>query len=202
MYARQPRSLSSSFQLPLPTCWERTPLHEAVKNNHVDVVRLLVEAGADVNVKDERLVSPLLLAGSTVNLDNVQEMANFNEIIRILLSKKAFVNSIHPDTGISQSIVTQETNKTRHAPSTCGLRGLISTSKIPMIFSSVLFIVLFHDVSYPSLIRTRFRQEPRLCITRQCWGAWKQRNYYWQMTRGRCSSAKVLEVRPSTSPLT
>ncbi|EFN80263.1 Transient receptor potential channel pyrexia [Harpegnathos saltator] len=85
--------------LPLPVCWGRTPLHQAVKNNHADVVRLLVEAGADVNAKDENLVSPLLLAGSAVNRDDSQEMAKFVEIIKTLVSGKAFVNIIHPDTG-------------------------------------------------------------------------------------------------------
>lgn len=100
------RSISSWFQLPLPTCWERTALHQAVKYNHADVVHLLVQAGADVNAKDEHLVTPLLLAGSGMDRDDAQEMAKFVKIIKIL-SNKAFVNIIHPDTGISQPIVTQ-----------------------------------------------------------------------------------------------
>lgn len=85
-------------------CWGRTPLHQAVKNNHADVVRILVEGGADVNVKDERLITPLLLAGSAVNRDDLNEMTKFVEIVRILVAAKVFVNIIHPDTGISQSI--------------------------------------------------------------------------------------------------
>lgn len=90
-------------------------MHEAVKNNHVEVVRLLVEAGADVNAKDEHFVTPLLLAGSAVNRDDPQEMARFVEIIRILVSTKAFINIIHPHTGISQPIVPQLTDETRQA---------------------------------------------------------------------------------------
>ncbi|RLU16292.1 hypothetical protein DMN91_012052 [Ooceraea biroi] len=85
--------------LPLPVCWGRTPLHQAVKNNYADVVRILVEGGADVNAKDERMITPLLLAGSAVNRDNHEEMAKFVAIVRILVTAKAFINIIHPDTG-------------------------------------------------------------------------------------------------------
>jgi len=85
-------------------CWGRTPLHQAVKNNHADVVHVLVEGGADVNVKDERLITPLLLAGSAVHRDDLNEMTKFVKIIRILLDAGVFVNIIHPDTGIGQSI--------------------------------------------------------------------------------------------------
>ncbi|XP_070171397.1 transient receptor potential channel pyrexia [Polyergus mexicanus] len=86
-------------KLPSPVCWGRTPLHQAVKNNHADVVRALVEHGADVNAKDERLITPLLLAGSAVNRDDLKEMTKFVEIVKILVAAKVFVNIIHPDTG-------------------------------------------------------------------------------------------------------
>lgn len=153
----------------------RTPLHQATKNNHVDVVRLLVEAGADVNVKDEHLVTPLLLAGSSVNCYSAVGMANFVEIVRILLNKKAFVNSIHSDTGIG--------HVDRYARKTVTARHRRVT-EIPRI----------------RLIRTHSRQEPRLCITRRWWAARKRRNCYWSTARGQCSSAKVTGARPFTSP--
>lgn len=86
-------------------CWERTPLHQAVRNNHAEVVRILVDNGADVNAKDERLITPLLLAGSAVNRDDHEEMTKFVETIRILVLAKAFLNTAHPDTGISRSII-------------------------------------------------------------------------------------------------
>ncbi|XP_032677663.1 transient receptor potential channel pyrexia-like isoform X2 [Odontomachus brunneus] len=93
------RSSLVGKMLPSPTCLERTALHQAVKYNHADVVHLLVQAGADVNANDAHFVTPLLLAGSGVDRDNAQEMAKFVKIIKILMSKKAFVNIIHPDTG-------------------------------------------------------------------------------------------------------
>ncbi|XP_012535807.1 transient receptor potential channel pyrexia isoform X1 [Monomorium pharaonis] len=96
-------SLTKSYvvgrNLPVPVCWGRTPLHQAVKNNHADVVRVLVDGGADVNVKDECLITPLLLAGSAVNRDDLNEMTKFVEIVRILVAAKVFVDIIHPDTG-------------------------------------------------------------------------------------------------------
>ncbi|KAF3425746.1 hypothetical protein E2986_12350 [Frieseomelitta varia] len=39
----------SQFQLPAPDCWKRTPLHEAVKNNHAEVVKLLIRQ--DTNIR-------------------------------------------------------------------------------------------------------------------------------------------------------
>ncbi|XP_077274645.1 transient receptor potential cation channel subfamily A member 1 homolog isoform X2 [Temnothorax americanus] len=98
-YSSLTKCLLVGRKLPLPVCWGRTPLHQAVKNNHADVVRVLVEGGADVNVKDECLVTPLLLAGSAVNRDDLNEMTKFVEIVRILVAAKVFVNIIHPDTG-------------------------------------------------------------------------------------------------------
>jgi len=93
-------------------CWGRTPLHQAVKNNHADVVRLLVQAGANVDVKDERMITPLLLAGSAVNRDRAEEITKFVEIIRILVLANVFVNIIHPDTGTDNPRFTQRVNLT------------------------------------------------------------------------------------------
>ena len=36
---------------------QSTPLHEAARKGHVDIVRYLVEQGADINIKDEDEVS-------------------------------------------------------------------------------------------------------------------------------------------------
>ncbi|XP_039303117.1 transient receptor potential channel pyrexia-like isoform X2 [Solenopsis invicta] len=86
--------------LPIPDCKGRTPLHYAVENNHADVVRILVERGADVNVEDEDRITPLLLAGSAMNRTNRTEMINkFVKIVKILVDAEASVNAIHPETG-------------------------------------------------------------------------------------------------------
>ncbi|KAL6439459.1 hypothetical protein ACFW04_003941 [Cataglyphis niger] len=98
-YTSLTKSCFVGRKLPSPMCWGRTPLHQAVKNNHADVVRILVKHGADVNVKDERLITPLLLAGSAVNRDDLKEMTKFVEIVKILVAAKVFINIIHPDTG-------------------------------------------------------------------------------------------------------
>jgi len=82
-------------------CWGRTPLHQAVKNNHADVVRILIEGGADANVQDDHNITPLLLAGSAVNRFNANGMAKFVEIIKILVFAKVTINSVHPSTGIN-----------------------------------------------------------------------------------------------------
>ncbi|XP_060820701.1 transient receptor potential channel pyrexia-like isoform X2 [Bombus pascuorum] len=85
--------------LPTPECWGRTPMHQAVKNNHAAVVKILVEAGADVNVKDERGITPLLLAGTAVAKENCNEISKFNDIVEILVAAKASPNVIDPNTG-------------------------------------------------------------------------------------------------------
>ncbi|XP_043664815.1 transient receptor potential channel pyrexia-like isoform X2 [Vespula pensylvanica] len=87
--------------LPVPECCGRTPLHQAAKNNHSDVVKTLVEAGANVNAQDERGITALLLAGCNVNSNDVIEMSKFVEIIDVLVSAKASTNVIHSGTGLT-----------------------------------------------------------------------------------------------------
>lgn len=87
------------LQLPLPECWGRTPLHEAVRNNHPEVVKILVTAGARVDAKDDRGVTPLLLAGSKVNEHDSEELNKFGKIVDTLVSGNVSTNVIHPDTG-------------------------------------------------------------------------------------------------------
>ena len=75
-----------------------------MENNHADVVRVLVLCGANVNVTDESRITPLFLAGSAAKSYDLDEMTKFTEIVKILVDAKAFVNAIHPKTGINQSI--------------------------------------------------------------------------------------------------
>lgn len=56
-----------NLQLPVPECWGRTPLHQAVKAGQPACVRLLLHAGAKVDMRDERGLVPLLLAGAGVS---------------------------------------------------------------------------------------------------------------------------------------
>ncbi|XP_011632918.1 transient receptor potential channel pyrexia-like isoform X1 [Pogonomyrmex barbatus] len=93
------RSHGIGRKLPLPERYGRTPLHEAVKNNHAEVVRILVKNGADVNANDDGQITPLLLAGSMVNRDDLNKMTKFVEIIKILVDAKVDVDVAHPETG-------------------------------------------------------------------------------------------------------
>lgn len=68
------------------------------------VVKILVQAGADVNVKDERGIVPLLLAGCTVAKEDLDEISKFNDIVETLVTAKALTNVIHPDTGITRNV--------------------------------------------------------------------------------------------------
>ncbi|XP_043497215.1 transient receptor potential channel pyrexia-like [Polistes fuscatus] len=87
--------------LPVPECCGRTPLHQAVRNNHSDVVKTLVKAGSNVNAQDERGNTALLLAGHNVNSNDVIEMSKFVEIIDVLVSAKALTNVVDSNTGLT-----------------------------------------------------------------------------------------------------
>ncbi|XP_020299158.1 uncharacterized protein LOC109863324, partial [Pseudomyrmex gracilis] len=94
------KSISIGQKLPLPMCWGRTPLHQAVRKNHADVVRILVESGARVDIRDERFTTPLLLAGIAVNnRDDPNEVRKFSEIVTILISAEVSnIDEIHEGT--------------------------------------------------------------------------------------------------------
>nr|XP_031834394.1 transient receptor potential channel pyrexia-like isoform X1 [Nomia melanderi] len=86
--------------LPSPECMERTPLHQAVANNHSEVVKLLVNAGANVHAEDERRHTPLLLAGSVKEIrTDPNEMGKFFEIVKTLVSAEASTTVFRPVTG-------------------------------------------------------------------------------------------------------
>lgn len=68
------------MQLPVPECWGRTPLHQAVKSGNPKCVLLLIEGGAKVNAKDEKGTTPLLLAGAGVVPDNIKGINKYERI--------------------------------------------------------------------------------------------------------------------------
>lgn len=82
-----------SFQLLPPDVWGRTPLHIAVKNAHIEAVKLLIHRGAKVNAKDSTGLTPLLLAGYK------QDEATFEELVEILVENGADVNIKNSVTG-------------------------------------------------------------------------------------------------------
>ena len=51
-----------------------TPLHYAARHDHVDVAKLLLEAGADVNAKEANGIWPLLMAISNNNMAVAQSL--------------------------------------------------------------------------------------------------------------------------------
>ncbi|KAK9308553.1 hypothetical protein QLX08_001534 [Tetragonisca angustula] len=83
-----------------PDYLQRTSLHNAVKNNQAEIVKLLVKDGANVNIKDSRGITPLLLAGSAIEKKTKSEIRKYDSIVQTLLSAKASANVVHPDTGI------------------------------------------------------------------------------------------------------
>lgn len=62
-----------------------TPLIEAASNGHADVVKLLIENGADVNLKGEAWYGPLHAAAAKGHI----------EVVKILLENGADVNIFH-----------------------------------------------------------------------------------------------------------
>ncbi|XP_069684095.1 transient receptor potential channel pyrexia-like [Periplaneta americana] len=89
------------FKMPLPECFGRTPLHQAVKSGNPACVRQLIEAGAKVNAEDEKGVTPLLLAGAGVGPDNRIITNKYEEIVEMLVKAGANVNLKNEDTGMT-----------------------------------------------------------------------------------------------------
>lgn len=63
---------------------EKDTVNDLVKNNHAEVIKLLVEAGADMNVEDSRGIIPLLLAGSAIGKMTSNEIHKYNSIVQTL----------------------------------------------------------------------------------------------------------------------
>ncbi|KPI83590.1 hypothetical protein ABL78_7377 [Leptomonas seymouri] len=57
-----------------PAMYHRTPLHVCVWDNYIDGAKLLLDAGADVNLLDDLHDSPFLLAGAEGRLEIMQHL--------------------------------------------------------------------------------------------------------------------------------
>jgi len=68
-----------------------TPLHEAAGKSLVDLVRLLVDAGADVNARDKFSNTPLRMCAS--NAQSFANLETFKQSVQILLDAGADINS-------------------------------------------------------------------------------------------------------------
>lgn len=101
-------------KLPLPECWGRTPLHLAVKENFPEIVSLLLNAGAHLDVRDERGLSPLLLAGLDIAVEDIYAtpggditpqppvrsgVPRYERIVSLLLELGASPFERNPETG-------------------------------------------------------------------------------------------------------
>ncbi|XP_059486323.1 transient receptor potential channel pyrexia-like [Neocloeon triangulifer] len=108
---KYPRSGIGS-ELPVPDCLGRTGLHQTVKAASPDCVKILLAAGAIVDVKDQKGLTPLLLAGAGVSPDDLDSLIRYEAVVRMLVDAGADVNILNPDTG---------TSALHHAAARCSL---------------------------------------------------------------------------------
>ena len=64
-------------------CHKSTALHKAVRQNHVDAVQVLIDAGADIDKKDSEGRTPLLHACSRGCLDTVKVLVQAGAKLRV-----------------------------------------------------------------------------------------------------------------------
>ncbi|XP_075237615.1 transient receptor potential cation channel subfamily A member 1 homolog isoform X2 [Lycorma delicatula] len=88
------REASAAILLPVPECWGRTPLHQAVEGVHDECVQLLLDKGADVNALDEKGISPLLLATKKIKPGDYSAIRRYENIVNQLISNGANVNIV------------------------------------------------------------------------------------------------------------
>ncbi|XP_065349155.1 transient receptor potential channel pyrexia-like isoform X2 [Cloeon dipterum] len=98
--------------LPIPESLGRTGLHQTVKANSPDCVEVLLKAGALVDAKDQKGLTPLLLAGAGVTPDDAERLIKYEQVVKMLVAAGADVNILNPYTG---------TSALHHAAARCSL---------------------------------------------------------------------------------
>lgn len=76
----------------------------------MEVVKLLIDAGAKVNVPNERGVPPFLLTEFDAELvtHDVNCLTRYEECVEVFLSAGADVNLVHPVTGEGHCLVDRK----------------------------------------------------------------------------------------------
>ncbi|XP_065349156.1 transient receptor potential channel pyrexia-like [Cloeon dipterum] len=87
--------------LPIPESLGRTGLHQTVKANSPDCVEVLLKAGALVDAKDQKGLTPLLLAGAGVSPDDAERLVKYEQVVKMLVAAGADVNILNTYTGSS-----------------------------------------------------------------------------------------------------
>ena len=59
----------------------RNAMHMATQSGHTDIVEILLRAGVDINMQDNDMNSPLLLAGKICTVDRFKGSRGLNDIL-------------------------------------------------------------------------------------------------------------------------
>ena len=91
--------LKSNAEINAQTFEGSTPLHEAIRKNHLEIIKLLIHQGADINIYDENGHKPLAFAALIGNPDCLKVFfKSFEETmtpsgLRVELLLVSFLNS-------------------------------------------------------------------------------------------------------------
>ncbi len=77
------------------TPYSRTPLHAAAANGHLEVVKFLIENGADIYLKDKHLKTALDAAVNNSHLEVVQFLKTCEEKRPEILPEQSGAASVH-----------------------------------------------------------------------------------------------------------
>lgn len=93
------KTVRSNVQLSMEDVFGGTPLHDATLGLHADVVKLLVDAGAAVNVCNKKGLPPFFPIQFDQYALDADQLTRYERIIEIFMAAKVCVNYAHPTTG-------------------------------------------------------------------------------------------------------